>query len=123
MAHGSPSIETWQIGTEPNLSAFSLVAFKGVYARAAQAVVDAFAAKGRTHKLALAGMGYYGDYIPPPGPQYPTQTGSMILDLVTLRVDKHLSCPGCGSPLITARGRTRRGGHGVCSAALSGAAP
>lgn len=77
-----PSIEHWQIGNEPNLSRYAETQYDGLYARTAQAVVDAFAAAGITHKLALAGMGYYGDYTPSPGPQYITKTGSMLLDVV-----------------------------------------
>jgi polysaccharide biosynthesis protein PslG len=83
LAQRYPSIETWQIGNEPNLSAFGMVSFAGAYAKMARAVVDAFAAAGLAHKLALAGMGYYGDYTPTPSPQYPMMTGSMLKDLAT----------------------------------------
>jgi len=77
-----PSVEHWQIGNEPNLSRYALTQYDGLYARAAQAVVDAFVAAGLGDKLALAGMGYYGDYIPAPAPQYTTKSGNMLRDVV-----------------------------------------
>ncbi|HEX7480712.1 MAG TPA: hypothetical protein VF331_23125 [Polyangiales bacterium] len=59
LAQRYPSVEHWQIGNEPKISAYALSSFAGVYAKVMQAVVDAFAAKKLAHKLALAGMAYY----------------------------------------------------------------